>query len=49
VVRLPHSLLLLFAAMGAMTPWIRWRFILRTLLIATTLIAVALGIAVASS
>jgi hypothetical protein len=44
----PHwFLVLLFAAFGA-APWIRWskRFSLRTLLIATTLIAVVLGLIV---
>jgi hypothetical protein len=35
----------LFAALSAL-PWIRWRFSLRTLLIAMTLIAVGLGLAV---
>ena len=35
----------LFAAFAAL-PWLRWRFSLRTLLIATTLIAVVLGIIV---
>ena len=28
------------------TPWLRWKFSLRTLLIATTLIAVVLGLVV---
>jgi hypothetical protein len=32
-----------FAALAAL-PWIRWRFRLRTLLIATTLVAVVLGL-----
>ncbi len=35
---------LLFAALGVV-PWIRWRFTLRTMLIATTLVAVVLGLA----
>ena len=30
----------------AVIPWLRWRFSLRTLLIATTLVAVVLGIIV---
>ena len=34
----------LFALLAA-APWIRWRFSLRTLLIATTLIAVGVGLA----
>jgi ABC-type glycerol-3-phosphate transport system permease component len=38
-------LIVLVAAMGAL-PWIRWRFTLRTLLIATTLVAVVLGLSV---
>jgi hypothetical protein len=33
------------AAIGAI-PWLRWRFSLRTLLIATTLLAVALGLVI---
>jgi hypothetical protein len=33
---------------AACVPWIRWRFSLRTLLIATTLVAVALGVVVIS-
>jgi hypothetical protein len=40
--------LMLFAAI-AWLPWVRWRFSLRTLLIATTLAAVGLGILVWSS
>jgi hypothetical protein len=36
---------LLAIAAGA-TPWLRWRFSLRTLLIATTLVAVGLGLIV---
>src|SRR5687768_2482212 len=45
-VRFPHWLLLLaVAVIGCVTasPWLRWRFSLRTLLIATTLVAVLLG------
>jgi hypothetical protein len=44
----PHWLLaLLTAIMAAIfsTPWLRWSFSLRTLLIATTLVAVVLGLA----
>ena len=43
------SPLWLAASVGFATaalPWIRWRFSLRTLLIATTLVAIALGLAV---
>lgn len=42
----PHWLLLLLAATISAMPWIKWRFSLRTLLIATTLVAVGLGIVV---
>jgi hypothetical protein len=38
-------LVLLVAAIGAV-PWLRWRFSLRTLLLATTLVAVVLGLTV---
>jgi hypothetical protein len=41
---LPHaSLLILFAAF-TVAPWLPWHFTLRTLLIATTLVAVGLGV-----
>jgi hypothetical protein len=43
---LPHWSLVLFAATSALLPWLSWRFSLRTLLIATTLVAVALVIMV---
>jgi hypothetical protein len=42
------SLCVLSIACGAL-PWLRWRFRLRTLLIATTLMAVVLGLAVYAS
>jgi phosphotransferase system glucose/maltose/N-acetylglucosamine-specific IIC component len=44
----PHWLLALLSAALAVIPWISrsWRFSLRTLLIATTLVAVLLGVAV---
>jgi hypothetical protein len=45
----PNWLLVTFAIAAAFFPWIRhstWRFSLRTLLIATTLIAVVLGVIV---
>jgi hypothetical protein len=46
---LPHWFLAVAAGTLAALPWIRWRFSLRTLLIATTLIAVVLAaVAVAS-
>jgi hypothetical protein len=44
-IAVPHwSLFVVVVAVGTL-PWIRWRFSLRTLLIATTLVAVALGLA----
>jgi hypothetical protein len=44
-VSFPHWVLVLLFAIFAAAPWIRWskRFSLRTLLIATTLVAVVLG------
>jgi hypothetical protein len=44
----PHWFMAVVFAMFAAIPWIRWskRFSLRTLLIATTLVAVALGLIV---
>jgi hypothetical protein len=46
VVYVPHWFAVLLVAASATLPWISWRFSLRTLLIATTLIAVVLGLAV---
>jgi hypothetical protein len=43
---LPHGLFVLAGAMLATLPWVR-RFTLRTLLIATTLVALVLGLVVA--
>jgi hypothetical protein len=37
------------AATVSLIPWLRWRFSLRTLLIATTLVAVGLGLFFAAS
>jgi hypothetical protein len=51
-VRSPYWLLLVLfgcSAVLAGIPWIKWRFSLRTLLIATTLVAVGLGVIVVSS
>ena len=45
---MPHLLLLLGTAVLSALPWLPWRFSLRTLLIATTLVAVVLGIIVAA-
>jgi hypothetical protein len=43
----PHWFLLLVVLLSAVASWtFRWRFTLRTLLIATTLVAVVLGLAV---
>ena len=45
-VHVPYWFLVLISAAFAAIPWIRWRFNLRTLLIATTLVAVVLGLIV---
>ncbi len=42
-IRVPYWSLVSLSAIFAAIPWLRWRFSLRTLLIATTLIAVGLG------
>jgi hypothetical protein len=49
--KVPYLIPVFIAAALAIIPWMRWskRFSLRTLLIATTLVAVGLGIAVAFS
>jgi hypothetical protein len=44
----PYWLLLLLAAAITATPWIKWRFSLRTLLIVMALVAVALAVIVAA-
>jgi hypothetical protein len=46
LVRAPHWSLILLSAGFATLPWLRWQFTLRTLLIATTLVGVVLGIIV---
>jgi hypothetical protein len=48
IYRVPHWFLVLLPATLGVAPWLRWskRFSLRTLLIATTLVAVVLGLAV---
>src|SRR5262245_49716417 len=46
IVVLPHWFLALLFATIASVPWLRWKFSLSTLLIATTLIAVVLGLVV---
>jgi hypothetical protein len=43
----PHWAVIAFVAAVGAAPWLRWRFSLRTLLIATTLVAVVLGLIVA--
>jgi hypothetical protein len=43
---IPFWPLILEAVLVAVLPWIRWRFSLRTLLIATTLVALVLGLIV---
>lgn len=40
----PYWLLVFFASAIAVSPWLRWRFSLRSLLIVTTLIAALLGL-----
>lgn len=42
----PHILLAFLPAAIACLPWLRWKFSLRALLIATTLVDVVLGLAV---
>jgi hypothetical protein len=42
----PHILLAFLPAAIACLPWLRWKFSLRAMLIATTLVAVVLGLAV---
>ena len=46
VVCLPYSLTMLVVCAVSIAPWIHYRFSLRTLLIATTLVAVGLGMIV---
>lgn len=48
-VMMPHWFVVLVVATIAALPWLRWRFSLRTLLIATTAVALALGAIVAAS
>jgi hypothetical protein len=43
----PHWLGVVFCVCLSFVPWLPWRFSLRTLLIATTLLAVVLGLIVA--
>src|SRR5262245_22850594 len=45
-VRVPHWLSVLFVSALGTLPWLRCRFTLRTLLVATTLIAIVLGLIV---
>jgi hypothetical protein len=42
----PYWFAILIAGAASVAPWIRWRFSVRTLLIATTLVGVGLGIIV---
>jgi hypothetical protein len=46
IIRLPHSLLAILAAGLVAVPWVTPHFSIRTLLIATMLVAVVLGLAV---
>jgi hypothetical protein len=43
-VNVPYWFPMIVSAAMAFTPWVNWRFSLRTLLIATTLVAVVLGL-----
>ncbi len=45
-IAVPHWFAVVICIALAVVPWIRWRFSLRTLLIATTLVAVVLGLIV---
>ena len=45
-ITLPYWFLVGLCAVVAAAPWLRWRFTLRTLLIAMTLVALVLGLAV---
>jgi hypothetical protein len=42
----PHWIVVIVSGAVAIMPWLRWRFSLRTLLIATTVVAVVLGLIV---
>jgi hypothetical protein len=46
LLRCPHWFAATTISFLATAPWIRWRFSLRTLFIATTLVTVALGLIV---
>jgi hypothetical protein len=46
VAALPYWFLLLTCCTAGVIPWLKWRYRLRTLLIATTLLAVVLGLIV---
>ena len=46
---LPYWMILLLTSAAAASPWLRWRFSLRTLLIALTLLALLLGTAFATA
>jgi len=43
IIVIPHWFLTILCTVSGASPWFRWRFSLRTLLIAMTLIAVGLG------
>ena len=45
-ISMPHWFVIVIASSLVVIPWIRWRFSLRTLLIATTLVAIVLGLGV---
>jgi hypothetical protein len=45
-ISVPHPHVIAIAALLAALPWLSWRFSLRTLLIATTVVAVGIGLVV---
>ena len=48
-IKFPHWFPTLIFAMLAAAPWLKWRFSVRTLLIGMTIVAVILGVAVATN
>jgi hypothetical protein len=45
---IPYSLAVILSSCASIAPWFRWRFSLRTLFIAMTLVAIVLGVIVLS-
>jgi hypothetical protein len=48
-IQVPHWILVILSAGFAASPWFPWRYSLRTLLVATTLVAVGLGVILAAT